>query len=184
MFEQNKKEKNINEKIDAKFIICYDNFTKSMAISLRNSLGKDEAICVVWSEKVYKENECKLTNRNNLILLNENLIKINLANPNLKHVSFSEGVVIKHERNTLGIYIDPSYKFASFKTTFAESWKKYVTGMVAPILTLGGIPGAIIVTLLLFRSDKAKVKYRLLFDAVNMLKKEVIEKFLQDEKGL
>lgn len=169
------------ERVQEKYIICYDKFTKPMALSLRNTLKK-ESSCVIWSKNDYESNEAKLTNRNNLIILNEDLIEKNLANPSLKPINFSKGVLLKHESNTVGIYIDNNADLGSFKDAFSESWKKYLTGVVIPILTIGGIPVAIITTMIMFANDKKKVKFKLLFDAVNKLKGDTISKLLNGDQ--
>lgn len=172
---------NTNSRVEERFVVCYDRFTKPMAISLRNSLSKDST-CAIWSKKDYEQNEARLTNRNNLILLDESMVKSNLANPNLIPHKFSTGVLIKHENNTLGLYIDPNADLVKIKDTFSESWKKYVAGIVIPILTIGGIPLAIVDFVLMLSNDRKKVKFRLLFDAVNILKSDTIEKFLKGER--
>lgn len=141
--------------IEFKFIIIYDKFTKPMAVSLRNTIGK-ECSCAIWNKKVYEQNEPKISNKNNLIILNEDLIETNLANPNLKPIQFSEGVLIKHENNTIGLYIDPNADLGDFKEKFKMSWKKYLMGILAPILLVGGIPGAIIITVMMFYNDRKK----------------------------
>lgn len=177
MFQNNQNQH--SEKVAERFIVCYDKFTKPMAISIRNSLH-EEASCAIWNEKQYESNEVKLTNRNHLILLSEKMIESNLSNPCLKPIKFSEGVLLKRENNTIGIYIDKEYDLGSFKKKFSESWKKYLLGIVIPILIVGGIPGAVITNLCMYFRDKKKVKFRLLFDAVNKLKANNIEKLFGD----
>lgn len=172
---------NDNE-IKKEFIVCYDKFTKPMAVSLRSTIGREKGKCVIWDKKTYMDNEHKLSSWNKTVLLNEELVRTNLANPELKGTKFSEGILLKHEGNTLGLYIDPEYEFLSFKQAFSESWKKYLKCMVLPVLLVGGVPGATIATLLSFRSDKNKVKWRLFFDAVNKLKGETIRRILSDEQ--
>ena len=153
-----------------------------MALSIRNSVPKDKK-CVIWSKKEYLANEARLTSANCFLLLHEDIISRNLANPAIEPVTFSDGVLIKQENKTVGIYIDPDTEFLSFKNQFTESWKKYVTGMVLPVLLVGGIPVAGILTFLFFLSDKKRVKFRLLFDAINkFIKDGEIEKLLKGEK--
>ena len=87
-------------------------------------------------------------------------------------------MLIKHEKNTLGIYIDPDADLGSFKQRFQMSWKKYLTGIVAPILLIGGIPTAIVIAFMMFYNDRKKVKFKLMFEAVNKLKINKLEDFL------
>lgn len=173
-----------NEKIDSQFIICYSKLTKPIAVSLRNSIPKDKK-SVIWSKEVYYQNEARLTSANKLLLLHEDLISENLANPNIVPHTYLDGVFIKQENATIGFYVDPKTELTSFKSQFKESWKKYVSGMVLPVVLVGGIPVASLVTFLFFLSDKKKVKFRLLFDAINKFVKDGgIEKFLKGEKIL
>lgn len=165
-----------DDSIEHKFIIVYDKFTKPMAVSLRNNIGK-ECSCAIWDKKVYEQNEPKISNKNNLIILDEDLIKTNLANPNLKPIQFSEGVLVKHENNTIGIYIDPNADLGNFKEKFMMSWTKYLINIfVIHVIPESG-PG-IIETIMMYYNDRKKVKFKLLFDAVNKFKVKTLEDFL------
>jgi hypothetical protein len=54
--------------------------------------------------------------------------------------------------------------------------------MVLPVVLVGGIPVAGLATYLFLLSDKKKVKFRLLFDAINKFIREGdVEKFLRGE---
>lgn len=161
-----------DDSIEFKFIVIYDKFTKPVAVSLRNTIGK-ECSCAIWNKKVYEQNEPKISNKNNLIILNEDLIETNLANPNLKPIQFSEGVLIKHENNTIGLYIDPNADLGNFKEKFKMSWEKYLMYILAPTLLVGDI----ITTVMMFYNERKKVKFRLLFDAVNKLKMKTLEDY-------
>lgn len=171
-----------NDKFDSQFIICYSRLTKPMAKSLLQSVPKDKK-CVLWSKNDYNANEARLSNANKLFLLNEDIIMENLANPNLEPIKYSEGILIKQENSTIGMYVDPDAELLSFKNQFKESWKKYVSGIVLPVLLVGGVPVAGLTTFLFFLSDKKKVKFRLLFDAINKFIKEGdVEKFIRGER--
>lgn len=165
------------ERIKEKFIICYDKFTKPMAISLRNSISES---CAVWDKKHYDENDWRLSNKNLLVLLNQKLIEENLANPKIETIHFSEGVILKHEGNTIGLQIDPEYDLSKYK--MKTNWRKYIIGTLVPIVGVGGVPGAIAVIFGLKYSDNKKKKHMLLFEAVEKLKAETIEKFLRGEQ--
>ena len=105
-------------------------------------------------------------------------------NPVIKPIKFTEGVILKKEGNTIGIMVDPKadiskkYKKEEMKT----SWWKYVLGVVLPILTIGGIPVATVITLILRHKDEKRVKFKLLFDAVQKLDEETIEKYLRNDE--
>lgn len=152
-----------------------------MAISLRNSITKDNQTCVLWDKKVYDAHEYKLTNKNLLVLLNQDLIKQNLANPKIKPIKFSRGVILKHEGNTIGVLVDPSESLSKYKKEMNLSWSKYVWGTVGPILGVGGIPVAATLLLYFRFKDKKKIQHMLLFEAVEKLKAKTIEKFLNGE---
>lgn len=166
------KTKDVNERIKERFIICYDKLTKPMAISLRNSITEDKETCVLWTNKVYNDNEYKLTNHNLLVLLNEKMIKEHLANPKVKKVNFSDGVILKHEGNSMGIMVDTSLDYLKYKDRIKSSWKKYIIRL--PL----GVPA------LAYKlySDRNKIKTILLFDAIEKLKTKTIEKFLRGEQ--
>lgn len=173
----------VTERIKEKFIICYDKFTKPMALSLRNKIS--ESRCVLWGQKDYNDNESKLTNRNSLLILNKEMIAEHFANPAIKPIEFSEGVILKKEGNSIGIMVDPKVDISKIdlkEIKSKTSWWKYVVGIVVPILTIGGIPGSIVVTILMFKNDKKKrAEFKLLFDAIQKLDEETIEKYLRNE---
>lgn len=170
----------VTERIKERFIIIYDKFTRPMALSLRNSIEKANETCVVWTEDVYNSNEYKLTNRNLLVLLNEKMIKVHLANPSVKTVNYSEGVILKHEGNTMGLTFDPSFDFLPVldqregKSKFI-AYAKCLGWYIIPYL------GPIIASWVGYSQPK-KAKTILLFEAVNKLKTETIEKFLSGKK--
>lgn len=168
------------ERIKEKFIIIYDKLTKPIALSLRNSISKEKESCVVWTEDVYNRNECKLTNRNLLVILNEKMIKDHLANPAIKTVHFSDGVILKHEGNTMGIMVDPTVECINIlrkrkKIPLYVGLAKYFIWLLIPYVGVGIYWGK-------FLHDEKKAKILLLFEAVEKLKTETIEKFLRGEQ--
>lgn len=164
-------DKDVTKRIKERFIIIYDKVSHPIALSLRNSITEEKESCVVWTKKTYDQNESKLTNHNLLVLLNEKMIKEHLANPTLKTVNYSDGVILKHERNTMGIMVDPSLDYRKYMKRINSSWKDYVIRL--PL----SWPGLVYKLL----SDKNKIKTILLFDAAEKLKAETIEKFLRGE---
>lgn len=166
--------------VPEKFIIIYDKFTKTHAVSLRNSIKN--YTCTIWNDKTYKDNEYRLTNRNYLIVLNENIVKENLANPAIKPFNYLDGIDIRIEGNTLGFEFNSKTCPSQFDN-LKKNWKKYLLSTLGPILVAGGIPGAIILSYYLFCSDKNKIKYKLFFDAINKFKDGDIENFLNGKLG-
>ncbi len=166
-----------NERKKKGFIICYDKFTKPMAISLSNSISES---CVVLDKKHYDAKRHAWSNKNLFLLLNQKLIEENLSNPKTETIHFSEGVILKHEGNTIGLQIDPEYDLSKYE--MKTNWGKYIIGTLVPILGVGGVPGAIVVCSFLKYRDNKKKKHMLLFEAVEKLKAETIEKFLRGEQ--
>jgi hypothetical protein len=171
------------DNVEEKFIIVYNKFTKPMAISIRNQMNNRNYSCVIWSEKTYWSNEDRLTTKNLLILLSEDVIKANLDNPQILSQHFSTGVLMKVEGGTLGLMIDPECESGSFKTIFKEKWHKYIAGIVGPIVLVGGLPGAGLITLLMFLSDRKRVQFRLMFDAVNKFRLDMLDDFMNGKLG-
>lgn len=162
--------------IESKFIIIYDDFTKPMAISLRNTISKKYS-CVIWNKKMYEQNESQISNKSYLILLDEDMIKTNLANPNLKPIPFSQDVLVKQECHTIGIYIDPNTDLASISKQFKMAWITYLRQIVLPNLICPS-PFSFIQQFIMIYSENQKIKFKLLFDAVNKFKMEMFEDFL------
>lgn len=61
--------------------IVYDEFTKKVAISLRNRLSEREVRCTIWNEKQFRDNEARLSNFNRLLILSEKVSAEYLAAP-------------------------------------------------------------------------------------------------------
>lgn len=159
----------VTERIKEKFIICYDEITRPAALSLKNSITAIHETCVVWSEEIYNQNECKLTNHNLLVLLNEKMIKQHLANPAVKTIPFSKGIVLKHEGNTLGLMFDIS-QFSNTSPRLVSSFlgKDFYDNLYSNAKRFKSIQ---------------QVLNTLLFDAVGKLLKEgTLEKFLRGEE--
>ena len=87
------------------------------------------------------------------------------------------------EGNTLGLRYDPNSAPKKINDILKDSWKKYLTSVLSPILLIGGIPLAIILSTYLLISDKKKIKVKLFFDAVDKLKEESLELFLNGKLG-
>lgn len=181
-FNDTSTKENNQRPVQEQFVIIYDKLTKPIAISLRNNINS-KYTCAVWDKKYYDSNEARLTSKNYLIILNEELIIQNLANPRLKRIKYINGIIMLVEGNTLGLKYDPDSSPKKLNDILKDSWKKYLTGVLAPILVVGGIPLAILLSTYLFISDKKKIKLKLFFDAAEKLKKESLELFLNGKLG-
>lgn len=155
MFNLN--EKNIRELSEASFIIVYEDFTKQHAMSLKN-YNPDKYKAIAWSVKQYQENEPVLTNKTHLILLSNEIIKTNLANPSIKETEYTRGVYFLHEGNTVGFKLE---KFDLWKDTTLIS-------LIAPS------PLDSIRRIYLFKQALRKS----LFAAIDKFKKESLDDFL------
>lgn len=164
-------DKDVTKRIKERFIIIYDKVSHPIALSLRNSITEEKESCVVWTKKTYDQNESKLTNHNLLVLLNEKMIKEHLANPIIKTIHFSDGVILKHERNTMGIMVDPELDYNKYAKLINNSWRDYV-------VLLGGLIPLVDKKI----NERDKIKTKLLFDAAEKLKAETIERFLSGKQ--
>lgn len=167
--------------IKEKIIIVYDKLTKPIALSMKNSINKHS--CAIWSEKHYKDNEPKLTNYNNLILLCDKITDLNLANPKLKHKKYIDGIDLIVEGKTLGLKYNSETCNSTPKEILKKNWGKYLAGVFGPIVLIGGIPLAIIIPSYMFISEKKRIKVKLLFDAKEKFMNESLENFLNGELG-
>lgn len=167
------------DSIPYKFIMVYDKFTKPAAYSLRNSFGKKYE-CAAWNENTYFANEPKFTNRNNIVLFNEKIIKEQLANPSINSIEYIPGIDLLREGNVVGLKYNSDTALKKLKDILVENWWQFLISTLGPIALVGGIPGAIIAYSLLLSSKKKKIKYATFFDAVNKLKNEGIEKYFNE----
>ncbi len=179
MFSKNSQQSSC---IEEQFIIVYDKLTKRIAVSLRNRL-RDNYTCAIWNKNNYYDNECRLSNKNFLILLNEELVTENLANPRLNPVDCVQGIKRIVEGNTLGLKYDSDSAPRKLSDILKESWKKYLITTLGPIILVGGVPGAIIITSWLLVSERKKIKIKLFFDAIEKLVDELLDDFLNGKLG-
>lgn len=182
-FNDTSTKENNQRPVQEQFVIIYDKLTKPVAISLRNSIIS-KYTCAVWDKKYYDSNEAKLTSKNYLIILNEELVIQNLANPRLKQIKYINGIVMLVEGNTLGLKYDSDSSPKKLNDILKGSWNMYLHGALAPILIFGGIPlfVALLSTYLLI-SDNKKIRLKLFFDAADKLKEESLELFLNGKLG-
>lgn len=169
-------ETNLNE---VQFVIVYEKFTKSAAISLKNQLST-KFQSVVWDKKNFLSEEPRLTNRNNIILLNEDLIKENLANPSLKRYELVPGMDYVREGKIIGLVFNEETSPKKLSDILKENWGKYTAGIVAPLALVGGVPGAAIIAWLLTLSQKRKIKFKLYMDAVDVLAKSRLQEIINE----
>lgn len=155
-------------KNDVKFVIVYEKLTKPAAISLSNQLS-NKYECTIWDKKHYLANEAGLNNKNRIILLNEDLIKDNLANPSINAHQIVPGMDYKREGNMIGVVYNETTSPKKLSYILKENWGKYAAGIIGPIALIGGIPGAVIIAWLLTISQKKKIKFKLYMDAVDVL---------------
>ena len=124
----------------------------------------------MWTEKVYNDNEFKLTNHNLLVLLNEKMIITHLANPAVKTIPFSEYVILKHEGNTLGLIFNP-------RLYITLSGQK--NGLEDPINVLKTMLQSLF---LQEETSEKNLKEIFLFKAIEKFKEGTLEKFLRGEE--
>ena len=169
MIGKNNQENHMNIS-ELQYVIVYDKFTKPAAISLKNKLSKD-ARCISWSKKDFQAAESSITNKTNIIFLNEDLIKENLANPNLTNVQIIPGIDYKKEGNVLGLLYNEDTSPIVLSDILKGNWKKYVMSTLGPIMF-----GAAIISFFLTRNEKNKIKIKLYMDAVEKLSSTLLKK--------
>ena len=162
---------------EVQFIIVYDKLTKPAAISLSNQLS-EKYKCVVWDKKHFQREENALCNKNNIIFLNEDLVQENLANPNLQHKQIVPGIDYVKEGKRIGLVFNEETSPKNLSDILKENWKKYTVGTIAPIVLIGGVPGALITAWLLTLNQKKKIKIKLYMDAVDILAKSKIQEII------
>lgn len=162
---------------EVQFVIVYEKFTKPAAISLSNQLSK-KFKCAIWDKKHFLAQETGLTNRNNIILLNEDLIKENLANPSLRSYEIVPGMDYIREGNRIGIIFNETTSPKKLSDILKENWGKYAVGIVTPIALIGGVPGAVIIAWLMTINQKKKIKFKLYMDAVDVLAKSKLQEII------
>lgn len=167
-------EPNLN---DIKFVIVYEKFTKPVALSLSNQLSTTSK-CVVWDKKTYLSNESRFVNKNKAILLNEDLIKENLANPSLIHHEIIPGMDYVCEGNKIGLVFNEETSPKKLSDILKENWGKYAAGILGSIALIGGVPLAALITWFLTFSNKRRIKFKLYMDAVDILAKSKLQEII------
>lgn len=175
-FNEASVKENNQRPVKEKFIIVYDDDTKSVAISLRNGINS-KYTCVVWDKKTYDANEVRLSNQNCLIIFNEELIAQNLANPNLIPKKYTNGIMMLIEGNTIGLkfelkYLDESEYLNNLndillKPSIWQTWNVYENCKKS-------------IDMYLHYLD---IKEKSWFSAVDKLKTESLELFLNGKLG-
>ncbi|MDE6078943.1 MAG: hypothetical protein K2G35_02650 [Duncaniella sp.] len=157
-----------------KFVIVYEKFTKPAAVSLSNQLS-NKFECTIWDKRHYLANEAGLNNKNRIILLNEDLINENLANPSLHSDQIVPGMDYKREGNMIGVVYNEVKSPKKLSDILKENWGKYAAAIIGSSVL--GIPGAAI-TAWLLTSQKKKIKFKLYMDAVDVLAKSKLQDIL------
>lgn len=101
--------------------IVYDKLTKQVAISIRNRLSEKGVKCTIWDEKVFRENEIRLSNYNRMLILNKEIAEEYLANPSLKSKQLTEYVLYRREGRVASIFLKNE------KLDYTELFKKIAT---------------------------------------------------------
>ena len=167
------------QKIEFKFIVVYDDFTKPIANSLKNEAIEKRITSTIWTEKQHNDNLPQITNENYVLFLTEKKIKEHLSNPKLKAYTIVDGVEYKKQGHELGIYfkeIDFVETAKRVGKSLKEDWL-YVAG----ILIGGGVFGASILASFRYWSKKKKAKLYLLFRASDKFAESFLKKYVSDE---
>ena len=164
------------QKIEFKFIVVYDKFTKCIANSLKNEAIEKGITATIWSEKQHEDNLPLLTNENYVLFLSKKKIENHLANPKLRPHTIIDGVEYKKHGHELGIYlcgIDFVEIAKRVGISLKEDWRKSV-GLLIPYIRIYGL-------IYYYFSEKNKAKVYLLFRAADEFSKENLKKYVSDE---
>lgn len=82
------------------------------------------------------------------------------------------------EGNRIGIVFNEAAAPKKLSDILKDNWGKYTIGVIGPILLIGGVPGAAIITWLLTINQKKKIKLKLYMDAVDVLAKSKLQDIL------
>lgn len=170
------------QKIEFKFIVVYDDFTKPIANSLKNEAVGKGITSTIWTEKQHNDNLPNITNENYVLFLSENKIKEHLSNPKLKAHSIVDGVEYKKQGHELGIYlkeIDFVETAKRLGNSLNEDWLYVVGRLIGSVLR----PTVLSVLYSHFRywSKQKKAKLYLLFRATDKFAESDLKKFVSDE---
>ena len=167
------------QKIEFKFIVVYDDFTKPIANSLKNDAIEQGITSTIWTEEQHNANLPGITNENYVLFLTEKKIKEHLSNPKLISQNLVNGVEYKKQGNELGIYVKDENLVEVAKRlaqSLKEDWLKEVA-----ILLGGGVFGLSIFTSWRFWDKQKKAKLYLLFRASDRFAKNCLKKYVSNE---
>ena len=143
-------------------------------------LQMGDRVTIVGSELAVSHAE-KVLGNSMKRLNHPNLIPIFLTR--LNPVDCVQGIKRIVEGNTLGLKYDSDSAPRKLSDILKESWKKYLITTLGPIILVGGVPGAIIITSWLLVSERKKIKIKLFFDAIEKLVDELLDDFLNGKLG-
>ena len=153
MFEQ-------DPKTSKQLIIVYDKLSKPIAKNLFNTLAGKFDI-VLWSKKVFLDNEAKLKNSNKVLLFDEDLIEENLSSATNKQV-VSENALFIVQGNISALTINPDIYTTMPKEEIKINWRLFI-----PYLSLFYI-----------LDIKKKIRFKILFDAAKDFQKTCLQEFM------
>lgn len=162
------------QKIEFKFIVVYNEFTKPIANSLKNDAVEKGITSTIWTEKDHNDNLKLLTNENYVLFLTEKKIKEHLSNPKLKAHPIIDGVEYKKQGHELGIYLKET-DFVQTAKCLGESLKKDWWREVNWMIHLGPF------VFWRYSSKANKAKLYLLHKASDKFAESDLMKYVSDE---
>lgn len=162
-------------RVEYKFIVVYDKFTKPVANSIKNQARDLSISSTAWSEKQYLSQEPSLSNDNYVLFLSKSLLKENLSNPQLQLKKLTNGTKYKSQGNAAGIFVEKVDFIEVAKQLSAslnEKWL-FVVGSLICTTTLGQLLAA-----WQYMSKKKKAKLYLLYKATDKFAKDNLKSFV------
>ena len=154
-------------RVEYKFIVVYDKFTKPVANSIKNKARALSISSTAWSEKQYLSQEPSLSNDNHVLFLSKSLLKENLSNPQLQLKKLTNGTKYKSQGNVAGIFVE-KVDFISLN----EKWLYVVTTLICTT-TIGQLLAA-----WQYMSKKKKAELYLLYKATDKFAKDNLKSFV------
>jgi hypothetical protein len=164
-----------SSRVEYKFIVVYDKFTKPVANSIKNQAIDLSISSTAWSEKQYLSQEPSLSNDNYVLFLSKSLLKENLSNPQLQLNELTNGTKYKTQGNVAGIFVE--------KVDFVEIAKQLSAGLNEKWLFVVGslicttTPDQLLVAWQ-YMSKKKKAELYLLYKATDKFAKDNLKSFV------
>lgn len=164
------------QKTNNRFIVVYDKLTEPIAQSIANRAIVKGIESTTWSKKEYLAQKPRLTNNNYVLLLDESIMQINLADPTLEIREIIPGVQYKLQGHQLGLFVDKEsddFKTLCKDKNLGKTLLQFLGSAIA-----AGLIGVAICAFIKDLNNKKKAKFYLLMKAIDEFEKEDMLKYV------